>query len=182
MSETGAEAEQEETNPVPGRFGRLVRRVEEVFFGALIISMIVIGLVPILVRRLLPMGMTWAEPLSRHMVLWIALLGAGAATQERHHIAVDAVTHFLSRRWQLTVRGFTECLGAVVCGVLAWVSVAFVRGIAEFEGTSVAFLSVREWWLTLALPLGFGLLALRLATAAFVDAIAAWRTGGEGAP
>jgi len=152
-----------------------VRRIEEALFAVILLGMIVAGLIPIFSRRFLPVGLTWPEPLMKQMVLWVALLGAGAATQERSHIAVDAVTHFLPQRARSVVRGLTHLGSAILCGAFACFSIAFVKDMAEFEGAKIAFLGVREWWLALILPIGFALLALRLGIAAAQDALKAVR-------
>ncbi|MBT3375394.1 MAG: TRAP transporter small permease [Lentisphaerae bacterium] len=167
MTMPTSEPSQEEATESP--LGSWIRRIEEVLFAIILIGMMVVGLIPVLARRFFPVGLAWPDPLSRQMVLWIALLGAGAATQARSHIAVDAVTHFLSRRARSGVRALTHFLSAVLSGAFAWFSVAFVRDMAEFEADNIAFLCVREWWLTLALPIGFALLALRLAIACIQD-------------
>lgn len=152
-----------------GRIARTVRRTEEIVFTVLLLGMIVIGIAPIILRRFLPMGLTWSEPLGRHMVLWIALFGAAAATQERNYIAIDAVAHFLRPKRRLLIRGITEFLSAVVCAVLVWVGSDFVRDLAEYEGEAIAFLGVREWWLAAVVPAGFAWLTLRLLAAAWQD-------------
>lgn len=156
-----------------------VRRVEEVLFAVILLGMIVAGLIPIFSRRFLPVGLTWPDPFTRQMVLWVALLGAGAATQERSHIAVDAVTHFLPQRGRSVVQALTHLGSAVLCGAFACFSVAFVKDIAEFEGAKVAFLGMREWWLALILPISFALLTLRLGIAAAQDALNAARKPDE---
>lgn len=149
-------------HPETGRFGQIVKRVEETLFTVMAVGMIIIGLLPIVLRYSGSVGVSWAEPLSRHMVLWIALLGAGTAIKERSSISVDVISHLLSIRNRILLRSATEFISAVTCGVLAWVSISFVRMTLEFESETVAFLGIREWWLTLVLPCGFFLLGLRL--------------------
>lgn len=167
MNTPTREPEQEEV--AEASLAAWVRRVEETLFAVILLGMIVVGLIPIFSRRFLSVGITWPDPLMRQLVLWVALLGAGAATQARSHIAVDAVTHFLSPRARSAVRALTHSGSAVLCGAFAWFSVAFVKDMAEFEGTRIAFLGIRGWCLALILPVGFALLALRLAIAAAQD-------------
>ena len=157
------------------RPARIVRRIEEIFFATLVLAMILLGLLPVLLRRVAAADLNWAEPLTRHMVLWIALFGAAAATRDRAHITIDAVTHFLPRTPRLLLRALTQFLTGGICGFLAWLSFVFVREERLFAGDRTAFLGIPEWWLTLALPVGFALLALRLLLAAGTDGCDAFR-------
>ncbi len=156
-------------HPRESKLDLIVKRFEEVIFSVIIISMIVMGLIPIVMRYTGMPGISWPESLSQQMVLWIAFLGAGVAIRERSSISIDALPHLLNTRKRLFLRGITELISAVVCGILVWVSIAFVRMNIEFDADAIAFLGVREWWLIVALPVGFFLLTLRLLIASFED-------------
>jgi TRAP-type C4-dicarboxylate transport system permease small subunit len=158
-----------------GRIGRIVRRVEEVIFSVFVVLMVVLGLLPIILRYFSSVGIQGTDVLSRHLLLWIALLGAGTAVRERSSISVDLLSHMVSMRKRLLIRGITEFASVAVCVIVVWASVAFVRSQAEFSSGKVAILSVPEWWLSLVLPIGFSILTLRLLVAAVTDLMAAWR-------
>ena len=159
-----------------GRFvdviGRSVVRCEEVFFALLLGALLVVGLVPIVCRLLDVPGIDWSGPLSRQLVLWVALFGAGAATRDRKHITIDAVGHVLPARARLALRAATELFGAVVCGVLVAISIAFVRDEALFTEGETAFLGLPKSWLPAVIPVGMSLLAVRFFLAALSDALA----------
>ena len=163
------EINQQFLHPHEWKFDRYVKRFEEVVFSLIIVLMIVIGLLPIALRYLNMMGVTWTESLSQHMVLWIAFLGAGTAIRERTSISIDAAPHLLKVRKRLFLRAITELVSAAVCGILIWVSISYIKGKLEFDADTIAFLNIREWWLNLALPFGFFLLTLRLLIATFED-------------
>ena len=165
--------------PPTGRFLALVIRVEEVFFLVVLGLLIVLGLQPIVARPLGFAGISWGPALSQQMVLWLALFGAGAATRDRKHITVDALGQFLPERPRVALRGGTELLAAAICGMLTPVSYEFLRAELEYSSGQIAFLGIPAAWLPGILPLGFGLLALRLLLAAIADLRAAFssRTG-----
>jgi len=148
---------------------RWTRRVEETFFGVLFVSLTLVGLGAIVLRRFSSVTMTWSEPFGRQMVLWIALLGAGAAVRERRYIAVDAVAQFLPKRWRTGLRGLTELLSVVVCAVLGWVSIAYIRDMRQYEANTIAFLGLPQWCATFIIPIGFFLLGFRLLLASGTD-------------
>ncbi|MEI6421980.1 MAG: TRAP transporter small permease [Lentisphaerota bacterium] len=162
-----------------GRIGRVVRRVEEVTFSVFLVLMIVLGLMPIILRYFSSVGVQDTDTLSRHLLLWIALLGAGTAVRERSSISVDLLSQMVSKRKRLVIRGITEFASVAVCVIVIWASVAFVRSQAEFSNGKIAMLSIPEWWLSLVLPIGFSILALRLLLAAAMDLTAAWKMKGK---
>ena len=122
----------EATTKREGKFQKVVRISEEIFFSLILISMIFLGLAPIILRSFFESGINWAEPLSRHFVLWLALFGAGAATQERKHITIDVISNFLPARWKIALRAFTGFLSAGLCGILLWISIRFVIDERQF--------------------------------------------------
>ncbi len=158
-----------------GRIGRIVRRVEEVIFSVFLVLMIVLGLLPIILRYFSSVGVQGTDVLSRHLLLWIALLGAGTAVRERSSISVDLLSYMVSMRKRLVLRGITEFASVGVCAIVVWASIAFVRSQAEFSNGKLAILSIPEWWLSLVLPIGFSILTLRLFVAAVTDLAAAWK-------
>jgi len=151
------------------RIAGIIRRIEEFLFTIIILSMILIGLLPVVLRYAGMPGITWTEPLSQHMVLWITFLGAGVAVKERSSISIDALPLVLKPRKRLFLRGLTEFVGTAVCGILAWVSISLIKDTFEFERDTTLFLNIPEWCLMIALPAGFALLALRLLIAGGED-------------
>ena len=166
-----------------GRVSRFVRGVQNLFFIAVLLAMTVLGLLPILARFGVPVNASWADPLVRQMVLWLALFGAASATAGKKHISVDAVTHFLPRSLATGVRILTSLVAAAVSGVLAWVSVAFIRGEAEYAVAGSGILGAPEWCWQLVMPVGFSLLAVSLLLAAWreIRSLMPSKAGGSAA-
>ena len=152
----------DDNGPAAGAAARWLRAGQDLFFTVVLLSMVVLGLLPILARFGVPISASWAEPLVRQMVLWLALFGAAAATAGKKHISVDTVTHFLPRSPATCVKALTALVASGVSGVLAWVSIAFVRGEAEYAVAGGGILGAPDWCWQLALPVGFSFLALSL--------------------
>ena len=155
---------------VPNKFTRLVCRLEELFFAVILLAVVGLGLAPIILRIFFQTGVTWAEPLTRQLVLWIALFGAAAATLDRKHISIDVIGHMLPKRWKTVQSLVTSTLAASVCTILAWLSAKFVREEARYTVASTIFLSVPEWIFELVMPIGFILLAVRFISVSVNDA------------
>jgi TRAP-type C4-dicarboxylate transport system permease small subunit len=183
--------------PLENNFDRIVKKSEEIIFSVIIISMVVMGLLPVTLRfsyiifnwfgielapKILPLlskigGVTWMESLSQYIVLWIAFLGAGTAVRQRASISIDAAPNLLNGRKRLLLRGITEFSSSILCGILIWVSIKYIEGQLEYEADTNAFLNIRQWWLNIALPLGFMLLTIRLLIASFEDIYRSIKTG-----
>jgi TRAP-type C4-dicarboxylate transport system permease small subunit len=138
---------------------RLLLRIEDTLLVVLLSGMILLASAQILLRNLWDSGLIWADPLLRVLVLWLTMLGAMAATRERHHIQIDLLSRFLSPRNRRVVRGLTDLFAAVVCALLAWHSGRFVW--LEFQDGGILFAMLPAWVCEAVMPLGFGVMSLR---------------------
>lgn len=148
------------------RLQQLIHRLEDSLLMFLLTGMILLATAQILLRNLWDTSLAWADPSLRVAVLWIALLGALAATRDDHHIRIDLLTRFLpdrARRYSLMV---SDLFSALVCGLMAWHGARFVS--FEWQDGNILFASVPAWACELIIPLGFGLMALRFLLAALL--------------
>ncbi len=183
MNDVGRDRDREPGNLFGGRIGRIVIRSEEILFTVILAMILLAGLAPMVCRFLGVPGIGWSGSLSSQLVLWLALFGAGAATRDRKHISIDAISHVLPRRGRLALRAAVGLAGAVACGVLIPVAISFVRLEAELAAGEIAFLGVPKGWLPVVIPVGLSLLALRFLLAAWIDARAALvRSEASGGP
>jgi TRAP-type C4-dicarboxylate transport system permease small subunit len=121
--------------------------------------MVLLAGAQIVSRNLLDLSLIGADQLLRLLVLWVALLGAVAASREGKHIRVDVVARWLPPRGQSAAYAVTDLFTAGVCLVLAWQAGRFVQ--AEQAAGGMAFGSVPAWVAQLILPAAFVLIALR---------------------
>ncbi|HMK66704.1 MAG TPA: TRAP transporter small permease subunit, partial [Thermodesulfobacteriota bacterium] len=68
------------------RVASFFNRLEEIVLGSLLSVMVLLGCIQVLSRNILSISLFWVDPLLRHLVLWIALLGASVATRQDRHI------------------------------------------------------------------------------------------------
>ena len=142
-----------------------LRRVETGIIATLALVMIALAGAQIVLRNFFDTGLLWADPLLRVLVLWTAILGALAAAAEDKHVGLDLLTHFLRGRTKVLARGAALLFGAVVSALMAWSSAQLVQ--LDYGTATRAFGVVPNWCVELILPVGFSLLALRLALRAF---------------
>jgi TRAP-type C4-dicarboxylate transport system permease small subunit len=133
-----------------------MRAVETWLIVAILGGLILFGAAQIVLRNFFSIGFAWGDGAARLAVLWLALLGALAATRDGRHITMGAVTRFLPERLRMLATVAADLFGAVVCGALAWSSWRFVRDSREFGDMLLS--GVPAWWLQAVMPVAFGLM------------------------
>ncbi len=129
-------------------------------------GLIFLGCAQILLRNAFHSGWLWADPLMRHLVLWLGALGASLASARMRHISVDALSRLLPESLLPLRRFIVYGLTAIVAYVLL---ISAVRLVANERGFGeVAFLGVRTWVLQLVLPVAFGIITYRTLLAIFL--------------
>lgn len=118
--------------------GSAYNRVEEILLVCLVVGMLALGFLQILFRNLISVGIVWIDPLVRHLVLWIALLGASIATRENRHISIDLLSGRVSPGHYSRVQGAVQLFSALLCFLLVHPAVRFVQN-DYVAGKTLAF-------------------------------------------
>jgi TRAP-type C4-dicarboxylate transport system permease small subunit len=145
--------------PVFARLIKIVTWTENALLIAMLALMVSLAASQILLRNFFDISIHGADQMLRLLVLWVAFLGAIAASREGKHIHVDAIARWLPDRIKSGVVALTDLFTLVVCLVLAWQALRFMHS-AQVSG-EMAFGSLPVWVAELILPLGFTLIALR---------------------
>ena len=138
---------------------RSISLIEETFLCLLLTSMILLACVQIFLRFFFSSGFDWADPLLRYMVLWAGLFGAAIATKKGKHISIDILSHLLPDRYKPWLQALLNLFSAVVCFVLTYAAINFVRDEATYGGRGL--LQIPSWGLNLVFPIAFGIISLR---------------------
>jgi len=149
------------------RIQRIISAIEDTLLAVLLLGMIVLAVTQIALRNVADSGITWSAPALRVGVLWMALLGAMAATRRQKHIRIDVISHLLPLRARSLIQRVTDLFSAGICGIVAWHGARFVRG--EWQGGGVAFGVVPTWIAQVIIPVGFAVIALRFLFSAAVQ-------------
>lgn len=137
----------------------LLVRLEEGLLVLMLSAMILLAAWQILMRNLFDSGLFWADPALRMLVLWLALLGAIAATRDDRHIRIDLFSRFLNVRGKAWIQTLNDLFSGAVCGLIAWHGGRLVY--IEWQDGSQLFGGLPAWVGELIIPLGFGIMALR---------------------
>ena len=143
---------------------RAVLAGESLVLAAALAIMALLPLAEIVLRAVLQTGISGAAALGQHFGLIAGMLGAAVAAREGRLLALSSVESLLQGRAAVASRFFTSSVGAMVAALLAFASFELVR--AEHAGGNFIVYGVPVWLGQAALPLGFSLIALRLAWAA----------------
>lgn len=143
------------------RLDRLLSKVELFFLVAFLGAMVLLAFAQVVLRNVFGTGFIWADTIVRHLVLWAGFTGAALATSEERHIAIDALTRFLSSRVTHFVHALTSLFGIVVCYFLADASMTFLADEQAAGGELV--LSIQSWMAMLIIPIGYALMCIHFA-------------------
>ena len=156
---------------LPARLLRGLHAVETALLVVAVLALVGLSAAQIAARTLFDGGWAWVDPLTRALVLWTAMLGALVAARDDRHINLDALTRILRGPALRVARVATLGFASAVSGLLGWYGWQLVQ--LDRESATPAFGVVMAWQVELILPVGFGLLALRLLIRAFVRPAAA---------
>lgn len=123
--------------------------------------MVGLAFLQIVLRIFFATGILWGDPLLRHLLLWVALLGAIMATKEGKHINIDVISRLLTDRGKAAIQSLTDLFSAGICILLIEASLKFMRD--EFQAGTAAFLTIPVWIVAIIFPVAFGLIASRFA-------------------
>ncbi|MEO8050298.1 MAG: TRAP transporter large permease subunit [Acidobacteriota bacterium] len=135
-------------------------------FENAVISLVLAGLVALplleaLLRKTLHVGISNSASIVQHLTLVVGMLGAVVAARENRLLALSRLGELLTGRWQKLAAVIAGSTAVAVSALLATAGVDFV--LAERPSGQVLAYGLPIWILQTAIPLGFGLIALRLA-------------------
>jgi TRAP-type C4-dicarboxylate transport system permease small subunit len=135
--------------------------------ATVLLAMVLLSGLQILLRNFLDTGLLWVDPLLRHLVLFIALLGGIVATGHKRHIQINLLERFLHGKARRIVSSFAAAIAVVLSLAVAHASLLLVRDeIASGEKT---LFGIPSWLILLAIPIGFIAIALRFGNLTFLE-------------
>ncbi|QQP92361.1 TRAP transporter small permease [Skermanella sp. TT6] len=145
---------------------RLINHLEEGFIALLLAGMTILTFAQVVLRYGFNSGIIWGVEATNYMFAWMVLFGISYGVRVHAHIGIDLLVKSLPaglRRWVgLVAIGF--CL--LYAGIMAWGSYGYISRLMRL-GIEAEDIPVERWMLTVILPIGFGLLGLRLAQEAY---------------
>ncbi|MDT8274124.1 MAG: TRAP transporter small permease [Desulfomonilia bacterium] len=135
-------------------------RIEDVLIALFLGAMILLVLVQIVLRNWYATGIMGGAEMVRHLVLWVAFIGAALAAREGKHIRIDLAARILPPMMRDLFEFVTTVFSVIVCGILVYAATYFV--LMDYRsGTTIAFFSLPVWILEIIIPIGYLLVTFR---------------------
>lgn len=144
------------------------RWCENALLVLLFVTLLGLATTQILLRNVFASGLFWADELVRLLVLWVAVVGAIAATRDRRHIAIELIVRSLPSLFRRIARSVVGCFAAGVAAVFGWQTWLLVVDSREFGETVLG--DWPAWQFQIILPIGFALIALQF----LLGVVAVW--------
>ena len=141
---------------------RWLGQFDALIAGSALALMLLIPLLEIGLRPLFGRGIENAPVLVQHLGLVLAMFGALVAERGQHLSSLGAGFAAAGNPWlRAAARHFAGASAAVLCGMLTRTSWTFV--VSEMAAPRDIAYGIAGWMVELAMPAGFGLLAVKLA-------------------
>jgi len=140
---------------------RALGRIEEVLICTLLVAMVLVTFSQVISRYGFNAGWVWSLEATTYMFGGLLMVGISFAMRQRAHMNVDALVNVLPRPWKRAATLLAIALCFVYVSLMLWGALELVARLRDL-GSNARDLPVRRWVLMSMLPLGFGLLGLRL--------------------
>ncbi len=147
--------------------GSFYERLERGLLVFLVALLVFLGFVQILFRNLISIGIVWIDPLVRHLVLWIALLGASIAIRENRHINIDILSGALSPAVHRRVQGGVQLFSALICLLLVHPAIRFLQD--DYQTGKMLALGIPLWVSQAIMPVMMLVLGMRFLLKGFMN-------------
>lgn len=110
--------------------------------------------------RLFGVGISGAQPMVQHITLIIAMVGGAIAARESRLLSISTLTAFLKEPVKVWSNLFAGAFAVMITCILTVASWQFV--MSERPAADILAYNIPKWWVQLVMPIGFGLITLRL--------------------
>jgi len=145
--------------PQPGGWRGVLRAIEDSFLVLPLIALMALPLLEMALRRF-HTGISGASGFVQHFTLVIGMLGGAIAAREGRLLSFSTLSSFLKGKLKAIGLIISSGTGAAISALLCVASIQFVL-TEKSSGGRLAY-GIPLWIIELVLPLGFGLVALRL--------------------
>ncbi len=141
----------------------LLKKVESAVLGAIMIMASFGYAFVVFVRILLPKlapALAWVEEASLFLVIVMVFLGLALGLEQGRHIAMSSLLQRLGEASRRKIKIILDLLGLAFSAYLVKIAFDITKFVFQ-SGQISPTLGMSMAWLYLAMPVGFGLLALR---------------------
>jgi C4-dicarboxylate transporter, DctQ subunit len=144
---------------------RVLDRLEEILLATILAAMTVLTFSQVVLRYAFNSGFIWSLEATTYLFGWLVLIGISYGLRTDSHIAVELVTDRLPPAAQKVVALIAVGLSLLYALLMFFGSWTLIGRLHAF-GNLAHDIPLPRWLLLSFLPVGFGLLALRIGQAA----------------
>ncbi len=139
---------------------RALRGGENALIVTALAAMMLIPVVEIALRALFKTGISGSSMLVQHLTLIVGMLGGAIAAREGRLLALSPAQTLLKGRWKAAAHAFSSSIGSIVSFSLCVASYRYVMAVKPLG--KILVYGIPVWVVQIILPVGFGVVALRL--------------------
>lgn len=143
-------------SPPPNRW----QRAENLLIVAALAVMVLLPVAEIIFRTSGRGGIAGSTTVVQHLTLVVGMLGGALAARDNRLLSLSTATALLPPVWKSRTQWFSRAFSAAIAALLCLASAQFVE--AERAGEAILLPGVPVWIIQAILPLGFGIITLRL--------------------
>lgn len=152
-----------------GLYARL-RRALDIVDGALVglgalmlFALMCVVVADVSMRYFFNAPLQWSyEVISSYLMPGLFFLAVSHTLRAHSHVAVDILHNYVGRRTRYAFEAVASSLAAPAFAIAAWMSAGVTLNDFRTAATSSSGLAVPTWTVSIFLPVGFGLLSVRL--------------------
>ena len=148
------------TPPVLTGWRRGLRDTENIGVTCALFVMMLLPVVEIVLRKTHHAGIAGAPLIVQQFTFIVGMLGGAIAARDGRLLALSALTSVVHGRVKTAMIVFSQSFAAAVTAFLCVASVIFVNDMRQTADV-IAF-GIKTWHVQLLLPIGFGVIAVRL--------------------
>ncbi len=145
--------------PKPGGVRAGLRRFEDALLVLPLLALVAFPLIEIVLRRF-HTGISGATSFVQHFTLIVGMFGGAIAAREGRLLSFSTLASFFKGRLKSAALIISSGTGAAISAILCAASFRFV--LTEKSSGDVLAYGIPLWIIQLVLPLGFGLIAIRM--------------------
>ncbi len=143
----------------PGAWRNGFRSAEDILISLCLAAMVILPLLEIVLRKT-TFVLRGSSAIQSHLTLFVCMIGGAIAAREERLLSLSTVMTFLKPRTKHSAQLFSGAVAAGFTAILFLASLRFV--LQEKEAANILAYGVPIWWAEVILPVGFGVIALRL--------------------
>ncbi|MDP7555471.1 MAG: TRAP transporter small permease [Nitrospinota bacterium] len=158
------------------RLDSYLARIEEFLLILILSSMVIFSFLQVVFRNIFSEGIPWADIFLRHLVLWIAFIGAALTTRYEKHISIDILSRFFNKKLNAFRKILINAISGSICCFLTRASWVFMMD--EKMAGSELFSGVSTWYFLIVLPVTFIIITFRFYLKAISEAVELFQGSG----